>query len=214
MDKIRDIKRVIPGVRLSVIEEFDPGKNTFVNDGEVRSSAIGKPVINMVDRILNVAQKNTPLIPTIGDIVTGYIDMLFGNMISVRVVYINDKYSHSGFSAIASTRIYNTGGGGGGGSSYNSGWRERNRGKLIFKVGDIVRGRVFSLLNSSIHITLEDKDMGVVYTICFSCGNENLNKVPGGLKCPSCGNFEERKVSVDYGKEAFTSLYNKQYSIK
>ena len=214
MDKIRDIKRVIPGVRLSVIEEFDPGKNTFVNDGEVRSSAIGKPVINMVDRVLNVAQKNTPLIPTIGDIVTGYIDMLFGNMISVRVVYINDKYSHSGFSAIASTRIYNTGGGGGGGSSYNSGWRERNRGKLIFKVGDIVRGRVFSLLNSSIHITLEDKDMGVVYTICFSCGNENLNKLPGGLKCSSCGNFEERKVSVDYGKEAFTSLYNKQYSIK
>ena len=54
MNKIREIKRVIPGVRLSVIEEFDPGKNTFVNDGEVRSSAIGKPIINMVDRVLNV----------------------------------------------------------------------------------------------------------------------------------------------------------------
>jgi exosome complex component CSL4 len=215
VNKIREIKRVIPGIRLSVIEEFDPGKNTFVTDGEVRSSAIGKPIINMVDRVLNVAQKNTPLIPAIGDIVVGYIDMLFGNMISVRVVYINDKYSHSGFSAIASTRIYNTGGGGGaGGSNYNSGWRERNKGKLVFKVGDIVRGRVFSLLNSSIHITLEDKEMGVVYTICFSCGNENLNKVPGGLKCSSCGNFEERKVSADYGKEAFTSLYNKQYTIK
>ena len=97
--------RVIPGNSLSVIEEFDPGKNTFVIDGEVRSSVIGKPIVNMVDRILNVTQKNTPLIPTIGDIVVGYIDMLFGNMISVRVVYINDKYSHSGFSAIASTRI-------------------------------------------------------------------------------------------------------------
>ena len=45
------------------------------------------------------------------------------------------------------------------------------KGKLIFKVGDIIRGRVFSLLNSSIHITLEDKDLGLVYTICFSCGN-------------------------------------------
>ena len=173
----------------------------------------------MVDRVLNVVQKNTPLIPAVGDIVVGYIDMLFGNMISVRVVYVNDKYSHSGFSAIASTRIYNTGGGGGGGSgsgsnNYNLGWRERNKGKLIFKVGDIVRGRVFSLLNSSIHITLEDKEMGVVYTICFSCGNESLNKVPGGLKCSSCGNFEERKVSMDYGKEAFTSLYKKQHTIK
>ena len=135
-------------------------------------AVIGKPIINMADRVLNVAQKNPPLIPTIGDIVVGYIDMLFGNMISVRVVYINDKYSHSGFSAIASTRIYNTGGGGSGGITTILVGVKEYKGKLIFKVGDIIRGRVFSLLNSSIHITLEDKEMGVVYTICFSCGNE------------------------------------------
>lgn len=203
------INSVIPGIPLSVIEEFDPGKNTFVINGEVRSSVIGNPIANMTNRVLNVTQKNAPMIPKIGDIIIGYIDMLFGNMISVRIVYINDKYSHSGFSAIASTRISNPGG-----SNYNPGWRERNKGKIIFKVGDIIRGRVFSLLNSSIHITLEDKDTGLVYTICFSCGNENLTKYPGGLKCSSCGNFEERKVSIDYGKEAFTSLYKKQYLIK
>lgn len=192
---------------MSVIEEFEPGKNTYVIDGNVRSSVIGKPIINMADRVLNVEQKNSPLIPKIGDIVVGYIDMLFGNMISVRVVYINDKHSHSGFSAIASTRI----------SSINtySGWRERSyKGKLIFKVGDIIRGKVYSLLNSSIHITLDDKDLGLVYTICFSCGNDNLLKTPGGLKCSSCGNFEERKISIDYGKESFTSLYDKQHFIK
>jgi exosome complex component CSL4 len=207
--KIREINRIIPGITMSVIEEFEPGKNTFVVDGEVRSSVIGKPVINMADRVLNVEQKNSPSIPKIGDIVVGYIDMLFGNMISVRVVYINDKYSHSGFSAIASTRISNMG------NTYNSGWRERNyKGKLIFKVGDIIRGKVFSLLNSSIHITLDEKDLGLVYTICFSCGNDDLIKTPGGLKCSLCGNFEERKISNDYGKESFTSLYDKQYFIK
>ncbi|HZH38682.1 MAG TPA: exosome complex RNA-binding protein Csl4 [Bacillales bacterium] len=206
MNKIKEIDRVLPGKPLSVIEEFESGKNTFVFDGEVRSSVIGKPVVNMVNRILNVTQRNPPMIPKIGDIVTGYIDMLFGNMISVRVVYINDKNSHSGFSAIASTRISNMG------NNYYSSWRERNyKGKFIFKVGDIIRGRVYSLLNSSIHITLEDKDLGLVYTICFSCGNTDLIKVSGGLKCPNCGNYEERKVCVDYGKEAFTSLYDKQY---
>ncbi len=209
MNKIREINRIIPGITMSVIEEFEPGKNTFVVDGEVKSSVIGKPVINMADRVLNVEQKNSPSIPKIGDIVVGYIDMLFGNMISVRVVYINDKYSHSGFSAIASTRISNMG------NTYNSGWRERNyKGKLIFKVGDIIRGKVFSLLNSSIHITLDEKDLGLVYTICFSCGNDDLIKTPGGLKCSLCGNFEERKISNDYGKESFTSLYDKQYFIK
>jgi exosome complex component CSL4 len=209
VNKIREINRIIPGITMSVIEEFEPGKNTFVVDGEVKSSVIGKPVINMADRVLNVEQKNSPSIPKIGDIVVGYIDMLFGNMISVRVVYINDKYSHSGFSAIASTRISNMG------NTYNSGWRERNyKGKLIFKVGDIIRGKVFSLLNSSIHITLDEKDLGLVYTICFSCGNNDLIKTPGGLKCSLCGNFEERKISNDYGKESFTSLYDKQYFIK
>ena len=43
---------------------------------------------------------------------------------------------------------------------------------------------------------------------------DDLIKVPGGLKCSSCGNFEERKVSIDYGKESFTSLYDKQHFIK
>lgn len=206
MNKIHGIDNIFPGKLLSVIEEFEAGKNTYVNDGEIRSSAIGKSVINMSDRMLNVNQKNPPMIPKIGDIVIGYIDMLFGNMISVRIVYINGVYSKSGFSAIASTRISTSGG------NYGSGWRERSyKGKVIFKVGDIIRGRVFSLLNSSVHITLEDKDLGVVYTICFSCGG-SFAKVPGGLKCTNCGNFEDRKVAADFGKEAFTLLYDKQYS--
>lgn len=207
MKKTHEVNCILPGRYLSVIEEFDAGKNTYEIDGEIRSSVIGRSIANMDDRIITVLQKNPPMIPKIGDIVIGYIDMLFGNMISMRIVYINDKYSKSGFSGIASTRIHNQGG------NYNSNWRDRShKGKLIFKVGDIIKGRVFSLLNSSIHVTLEDKDLGIVYTICFSCG-VGLVKVSGGLKCSVCGNYEERKVSADYGKESFTLLYNKQYSI-
>jgi exosome complex component CSL4 len=196
---------ITPGILLSVIEEFDAGKNTYVDEGDVRSSVIGGSTVDFSDRILNVKQKNPPMIPKIGDIVLGYIDMLFGNMISVRILYINEKFSKSGFSAIASTRMFYSGG------NYNSNWRERSyKSKYIFKVGDIIRGKVYSLLNSSIHLTLDDKDLGVVYTICFSCGNE-FTKVPGGLKCNSCGNFEDRKVSIDYGKDSFTLLYDKQF---
>lgn len=205
MRKVHELNRITPGILLSVIEEFDSGKNTYVDEGDVRSSVIGGSTIDFSDRILNVKQKNPPMIPKIGDIVVGYIDMLFGNMISVRILYINEKFSKSGFSAIASTRILYSG------SNYNSNWRERSyKGKYIFKVGDIIRGRVYSLLNSSIHLTLDEKDLGVVYTICFSCGHE-FTKVPGGLKCNFCGNFEDRKVSIDYGKESFTLLYDKQF---
>ena len=53
--------------------------------------------------------------------------MLFGNMISVRILYINEKKSYAGFSAIASTRI-------GGSNSGGGGWRERgeNTGQNYF----------------------------------------------------------------------------------
>ncbi|MDQ2686006.1 MAG: exosome complex RNA-binding protein Csl4 [Thermoproteota archaeon] len=205
MRKSYENNHITPGILLSVIEEFDAGKNTYVDEGDVRSSVIGGSTVDFSDRILNVKQKNPPMIPKIGDIVLGYIDMLFGNMISVRILYINEKFSKSGFSAIASTRMFYSGG------NYNSNWRERSyKSKYIFKVGDIIRGKVYSLLNSSIHLTLDDKDLGVVYTICFSCGNE-FTKVPGGLKCNSCGNFEDRKVSIDYGKDSFTLLYDKQF---
>lgn len=205
LKKTRETNQIIPGDLLSVIEEYDAGKNTYVDDGDIRSSAIGGSSISLPDRILNVTQKNPPMIPKIGDIIVGYIDMLFGNMISVRIVYINEKYSKSGFSAIASTRFSTSGGG------YGSSWRERGyKGKYVFKVGDIIRGRVYSLLNSSIHLSLEEKELGVVFTICFSCGNE-FTKVPGGLKCNSCGNFEDRKVSIDYGKQSFTQLYDMQF---
>jgi len=205
LKKAYENNHITPGILLSVIEEFDAGKNTYVDEGDVRSSVIGGSTVDFSDRILNVKQKNPPMIPKIGDIVLGYIDMLFGNMISVRILYINEKFSKSGFSAIASTRMFYSGG------NYNSNWRERSyKSKYIFKVGDIIRGKVYSLLNSSIHLTLDDKDLGVVYTICFSCGNE-FTKVPGGLKCNSCGNFEDRKVSIDYGKDSFTLLYDKQF---
>ena len=153
MNKTHEIDYIIPGKPLAIIEEFDGGKNTYLDEGEVRSSVIGKSSVNMVDRILSVKQKNPPMIPKIGDIVVGYIDMLFGNMISVRIVYINEKYSKSGFSAIASTRMSNSGG------NYGSGWRERSyKGKFVFKVGDIIRGRVFSLLNCLLYTSPSPRD--------------------------------------------------------
>jgi exosome complex component CSL4 len=115
------------------------------------------------------------MLPKIGDIIIGYIEMLFGNMFSVRILYINDKKSDAGFSAIASTRL-----GGGAGFGRDRGDR---RGRIIFRIGDIVRGRVISLLNSTIHITIDE------------------------IKCIECGSYEERKLTNDYGKETFRLIH-------
>ncbi|HEX7207637.1 MAG TPA: exosome complex RNA-binding protein Csl4 [Nitrososphaeraceae archaeon] len=194
---------ILPGEQVAIIEEFEGGKNTYITDGTIRSTAVGTRVYDFKRRIVKISQKNSPMLPKIGDVLVGYIEMLFGSMISVRVLYINEKKSYAGFSAIASTR---TGGSNSGGSG---GWRERGdrRGRTIFRVGDIIRGRVISLLNSTIHITIDEKEFGVLYTLCFNCGGDTV-RVHNSVKCIECGMYEDRKLTYDYGKETFRLIHN------
>jgi len=198
MEKVKlSAAPILPGEQVASIEEFEGGKNTYVSDGTVRSAALGTKVYDLKRRIVKIDQKNSPMLPKIGDVLVGYIEMLFGSMISVRILYINDRKSIAGFSAIASARV----GGGGGGRD-----RSERRGRVIFRVGDIVRGRVFSLLNSTIHITIDERDFGVLYTLCFNCGG-NTVRVNNGVKCIECGSYEERKLTNDYGKETFKMIH-------
>jgi exosome complex component CSL4 len=191
--KRADIK-TLPGEQIASIEEFEAGKNTYVTDGTLRSNAIGMKIYDFRKRMAKVQQINPPMLPKIGDIIIGYVEMLFGSMMSVRVLYINEKKSLSGFSSIASTRI-STG-------------RERDRkGRIIFRVGDIIRGRVNSLLNSSIHITIDEKEYGVIYTLCFNCGGDTVQVNNHNIKCIECGVNEERKLTADYGKETFRLIH-------
>jgi exosome complex component CSL4 len=186
-----DQKITLPGERVASLEEFEGGKGTYVApDGTVRSTAIGKTLFDLKRRVVKVEQKNSPMLPKVGDIIVGYIEMLFGSMISVKVLYINDRKSESGFSAIASTRI---------------GGRDR-RSRLTFRTTDIIRGRVISLLNSTIHITIAEKEFGVLYALCFICGGDTV-RVNDSIKCIECGAYEERKLTHDYGKETFRLIH-------
>jgi exosome complex component CSL4 len=123
--------------------------------------------------------------------------MLFGSMFSLRILYVNDQKSVAGFSAIASTRV----GGSGGGRD-----RGDRRGRIIFRVGDIIRGRVISLLNSTIHITIDEKEFGVLYTLCFNCGGDTV-RLNSSVKCIECGSYEDRKLAHDYGRETFRLIH-------
>jgi exosome complex component CSL4 len=198
---------IFPGEQVALIEEFEGGKNTYITDGTIRSKAVGTRVYDIKRRIVKINPKNSPMLPKIGDVLVGYIEMLFGSMMSVRVLYINEKKSYAGFSAIASART----GGGGSNNSGGGGWRERGdrRGRTIFRVGDIIRGRVISLLNSTVHITIDEKEFGVLYTLCFNCGGDTV-RVHNSVKCIECGVYEERKLTHDYGKETFRLIHNMQ----
>ncbi|HEY1211605.1 MAG TPA: exosome complex RNA-binding protein Csl4 [Nitrososphaera sp.] len=191
-------KPMLPGEYIASLEEFEGGKNTYLTaDGTVRSAAVGTKVYDLKRRIVKVDQKNSPMLPKVGDIIVGYVDMLFSSMVSVKVLYINDKGSKAGFSAIASARV--------GGRSD----RDRRGGdrRAVFHTGDIVRGRVISLLNSTVHLTLAEKEYGVLYALCFICGGDTVRTNESTIKCVECGAFEERKLTRDYGKETLRLIH-------
>jgi len=191
-------KPMLPGEYIASLEEFEGGKNTYLTaDGTVRSAAVGTKVYDLKRRIVKVDQKNSPMLPKVGDIIVGFVDMLFSSMISVKILYINDKSSKAGFSAIASARV--------GGRSD----RDRRGGdrRAVFHTGDIVRGRVISLLNSTVHLTLAEKEYGVLYALCFICGGDTVRTNEGTIKCVECGAFEERKLTRDYGKETVRLIH-------
>lgn len=186
---------ILPGESIASIEEFEAGKNVYVIDGTLRSNAIGARIYDFKKRVARTDKINSPAIPKIGDITVGFIEMLFGSMMSMRILYINDKKSSSGFSAIASVRVSSSG-------------RERDRrGRSVFRIGDIIRGRVISLLNSSIHIAIDDKEFGVLYTLCFNCSGDTVRIHGNGIKCIECGASEDRKLTNDYGKQTIMAIH-------
>ncbi|AIC16606.1 exosome complex RNA-binding protein Csl4 [Nitrososphaera viennensis] len=183
---------ILPGEQVASIEEFEGGKNTYLTeDGTIRAAAIGTKALDLKRRVVKIEPKNAPMLPKIGDILVGYVEMIFASMISVKVLYINGVESTSGFSAIASMRV--------------GGGRDR-RERPIFRTGDIIRGRVMSLLNSTVHMTIAEREFGVLYTTCFMCGGDTV-KVNDTVKCIECGAWEPRKLTDDYGKETLRQIF-------
>lgn len=183
----------LPGESVASIEEFEGGKNTYLaSNGTIRAAAIGTRVYDLKRRIVKIEQKNSPMLPKIGDLIVGYVEMMFSSMVSIKVLYINDKWSDAGFSAIASARL---------GSRADI--ERRGDRRATFHNGDIARGRVISLLNSTIHLTLAEKEYGVLYALCFMCGGDTVRTNESTIKCVECGAFENRKLTHDYGKESF-----------
>ena len=67
------------------------------------------------------------------------------------------------------------------------------------RLGDVVRCRVFSLLNGIIHLSIDDDKTGVIFALCGNCGRP-LQKGGNRAKCVECGNVEERKLASDFGR--------------
>ena len=70
----------------------------------IRAIGLGKATFDFKKRIVKVDQIKKASLPKTGDIVVGFIDMVPGNMVSMRILYVNNKKTDSLYKDIFSSK--------------------------------------------------------------------------------------------------------------
>ena len=176
---------VLPGDTLATIEEYAAGNNTY-DDGEIiRSTIVGESDIVKNERLVNVKNQDLRKLPEVDDVVIGTVEAVMGSMIAVLIMFVNSKPVQSKVECICSTRNI----------------RKRN----IALVKDLVKLKIIGKLNGTIHATISDPELGVLFTKCRKCG-KNVKPLRDIIKCTECGWTDDRKLSSDFLKSDFIKM--------
>ncbi len=182
-----DEKFIVPGQKLGVIEEYLPGHGTYVDNGIIYSTTVGNVILDKPNRRISVDSHVQPLlIPRIGNIVVGQVISVQEKSINIRISKIEDRFVSGSFTGVlhisdlSETYVR---------SMYDA-----------VKVGDIIKAKVISLANKTVHLTTADRKLGIIYAFCINCSSRLVLK-NDELFCPLCKEAEKRLTSLDYGKE-------------
>ncbi len=178
---------VLPGERLGVIEEFVPDTGTYSKDGVIYSKVVGCALLDMLNRKVSVYPLVTEAsVPKVGAKIVGQVGNAQSDNVLVRIFKVGPKKISGVFSGILHISDVQD--------------RYVNSMNDATKPGDIIRAKVISEKNKIYHLSTVDKDLGVMYGFCSRCGNL-LEQKRHEMQCPKCGNIEQRKTAIDYGKE-------------
>ncbi len=176
---------IFPGDVISSIEEYEAGRNTFDDGSMVRAATVGRKHIDKVARVASISHPKLLSVPNQGDVIVGTVAAVMSSMIAISIDYINGKPTTSKVECVCSTRNI----------------RRRN----IALVGDIVALRILSHLNGTIHATIDESRLGVLFTKCRKCGCEVM-PMRDAIKCRECSWIDERKLSSNFGSGEFVNL--------
>ena len=174
-----------PGDEIASIEEYEAGHNTFDDGNMVRAATVGQKDMDKTTRVVSIKHPKLLSIPKDGDIVIGTVAAVMSSMIAVSIDYINGKPTTSKVECICGTRNI----------------RIRN----IALVNDIVTLKILSHLNGTIHATISEPGLGVLFTKCRKCGGKVV-PMRDAIKCTECSWIDERKLSSNFGKSDFFNL--------
>jgi exosome complex component CSL4 len=180
---------VVPGDKLGVIEEYEPGPGTYVEEGTIYSLTTGRALMDLLNKKVSVYPGvRASGVPRVGSIVVGQVTEVQNKQATVRIFQVGDRVLSGFFSGLlhvsdVSPRYVE--------SMYD-----------VCKPGDVVRAKVVSDKNRVFHLSTNERDFGVLYAFCSRCGHV-LALRRFRMRCDECGNLEHRKPAQDYGKGDF-----------
>jgi exosome complex component CSL4 len=185
-DEQKSGQLAVPGERLGVIEEFIPDANTYVKDGVIYSKVVGRALFDFAHRRVSVYKlAQGAKVPVVGSTVLGNVSITQSEIAGVRIFAVDDKEVSGVFSGVVHVSDVHL--------------RYVDSMFSVCKPGDVVRAKVISEKNRTYHLSTKERNLGVVYAFCSSCGNL-LEPRRNGMHCPRCGRMERRKTAADYGK--------------
>ncbi|HZY93923.1 MAG TPA: exosome complex RNA-binding protein Csl4 [Candidatus Bathyarchaeia archaeon] len=177
---------VVPGQRLGVVEEFDPGRGTVEVGGIVYSSQTGLAAIDSNRHVVTVKTlAGPPVIPDEGSTIIGVVEKVQEKMAIINIVMVDGKKVPLPFTGMLHI-------------SNSSPRFERTMGEVT-KPNDIIRAKVIDTSQRIPKLTTVGRDLGVLKAYCSRCGGELM--LSGRiLRCSLCRNIERRRLAEDFSQ--------------
>ena len=172
----------IPGEKIASIEEYLPGENTFEDEDSIRATTIGEINLDSSERLASINRQKQITVPNVGDVIIGIVEANLPSMIAIKIKYVNGKEMNSDLECICVTRHI--------------------RKKNIALAQDVVKAKIISHINGTIHATIDEPELGVLFTKCRKCFG-TVVKMRDAVKCKDCGWIDDRKLSSEFGKSDF-----------
>ena len=170
---------LVPGDAICGIEEFAPAEGTYEEGDSVYASIVGEKSENSQKRIVGVNGHGVRGLAH-GDIVYGKVMDVYDAVALIQFEAANPHLgAHSTYSYLRISEVRR---------GYAETFRE------YIRIGDLVKARIKEVTPLGIHITIADRELGVIKPNCTRCGSW-MDIRGDDCVCPNCGNRERRKTA-------------------
>ncbi|ARM76363.1 exosome complex RNA-binding protein Csl4 [Acidianus manzaensis] len=171
---------ICPGTLLAVEEEFSAGEGSYEENGNIRAALAGKVFYDMISRRSNVLPSKKTLFTSLkkAKYVYGIVTSIKEETANITISSIEETFISpiSGILHVSQTA-----------NKYIKTITD------AIRTGDIIRAKPITY-TTPVFLTLKGKDLGVIIATCSICGHLLIKADEEHLKCPNCGNIEQRKI--------------------